>query len=1119
MKAHIMIALCLSALLSISIETATHCATEKGEKEDEKSLKAKAVDGLIKSMPTIFTDVLTMQSMTEDQKINYVLTKAEDRIKSQIADKFQEDMKQSMIDYAKKSLRANAFMQDAAPQIRHAVFMGQEFDWSKLDKKVQEKADENFKNAMKAIDAAKFSYEVFQTAHEKGMLEAFKSVSAQLYDSLASSYIPGWAYFKMGVEAVKAIGNYIMEFATDTAIEGMLNTMYSMKRDPEGFAKWVVNKSPSAISTDIDDKWELVSGDDFVYEGKGTEKGEEAMRKKLLSTMMDMRRGVLTQLKEVERKEEQVKREAERYLRPAKDAEQKLRDVAATAKKEAADAIAKVRDFKTQYFSYAKQDAESEFAKAEAVRAQEKNRPQSTVGTAIRYEPMDRIGILGALRTALAEIKDSGTDGYDAATFKTGYEAYQKLRQEAINASNASVAQKIAAANKYDAELRAAASDGDGWKSEDAYKAYASAARPYWNAQYILGPAQGQDFARLASEETIAILEANERATRMGVKIQTALEELGVKMNEGVAEFSNAKEMFERELRATLNYPDAWRNPDYLEKVVVGGLPPRRDRIGEVQVELRNLQDALDKLKKDQTSIGPLHTKEEAFYTDYARTAEGVYREFLTLVPKKLQEITAAGERDAQYEYLLRAIEFNPGAGIGMGLIPDLRDKYIRIPRIPRMSIDDPPIAQTLAKIHKVPMDPSSAISTLTKRLPEVEDLAHIDEVAALFVGIHSRVANDSVMLQLIYSTMEEVKQKAADVFPLKDNGSVMYVLPEQSEGAAYLAKLEPAWEKNRSLVETLKNLRKQIGNSIRYSFDLQKSYFPTVDIWDSAPERIRIYREKYEQSKRDYNERVDIAERYYSQAMAEYDQVMKGSAFSFESQVLALGKINDKAKSYLQLYRVWKPNDRLAKVVNDWQKLTASINSALADIKRQSADERTDARRKSEEAEKAREWARQEEERKKQEEEKREQESRLAKAEETQRRTEGVARDQMASVRSMYDQFKQAYESRNDPKVMACIGDDWQSGDGTTISDLQVNLNRTFKTFDEIRYIPQNIQIQRRSEGVYSVSYDVTITSRIFKRNLKHEEKSSVTEEVVVDRSGKAKISKTLNGRFWYVK
>jgi hypothetical protein len=46
MKAHIMIALCLSALLSISIETATHCATEKGEKEDEKSLKAKAVDGV-----------------------------------------------------------------------------------------------------------------------------------------------------------------------------------------------------------------------------------------------------------------------------------------------------------------------------------------------------------------------------------------------------------------------------------------------------------------------------------------------------------------------------------------------------------------------------------------------------------------------------------------------------------------------------------------------------------------------------------------------------------------------------------------------------------------------------------------------------------------------------------------------------------------------------------------------------------------------------------------------------------------------------------------------------------------------------------------------------------------
>ena len=124
-----------------------------------------------------------------------------------------------------------------------------------------------------------------------------------------------------------------------------------------------------------------------------------------------------------------------------------------------------------------------------------------------------------------------------------------------------------------------------------------------------------------------------------------------------------------------------------------------------------------------------------------------------------------------------------------------------------------------------------------------------------------------------------------------------------------------------------------------------------------------------------------------------------------------------------------------------------------------------------------------------------------------------------IASIRDFYTRFKQAYESKNDSQVMGFIGDDWQSGDGTTLSDLQVNLNRSFKTFDEIRYNLQNIQINRRLEGIYNVSYDVTITSRIFKRNLKHEEKSSVTEEVVIDRSGKAKITKTLNGRFWYVK
>ncbi|MFA5904535.1 MAG: hypothetical protein WC836_11435, partial [Desulfobacula sp.] len=123
-----------------------------------------------------------------------------------------------------------------------------------------------------------------------------------------------------------------------------------------------------------------------------------------------------------------------------------------------------------------------------------------------------------------------------------------------------------------------------------------------------------------------------------------------------------------------------------------------------------------------------------------------------------------------------------------------------------------------------------------------------------------------------------------------------------------------------------------------------------------------------------------------------------------------------------------------------------------------------------------------------------------------------------LRAVSGMYDRFRQAYESRSDSEVISFMGDDWEAGDGTTLSELQANINRSFKIFDEIKYEIQNLKIQQGSSGKYVSNYDVIITSRIYKRNIKHEEKSSVSEEVTVDTAGRPRISKTLAGRFWYV-
>lgn len=124
----------------------------------------------------------------------------------------------------------------------------------------------------------------------------------------------------------------------------------------------------------------------------------------------------------------------------------------------------------------------------------------------------------------------------------------------------------------------------------------------------------------------------------------------------------------------------------------------------------------------------------------------------------------------------------------------------------------------------------------------------------------------------------------------------------------------------------------------------------------------------------------------------------------------------------------------------------------------------------------------------------------------------------ELSTINELYARFKSAYESRNDSLVMSFLGDSWSAGDGTTLADLHDNLRRTFKTYNEIRFNLQNLQISNVGPQKYQVSYDVTITSRIYSLDIKHEEKSSVVEEVTLESPNKPKISRTISGRFWYI-
>ncbi|MEW5950276.1 MAG: hypothetical protein AB1637_00110 [Elusimicrobiota bacterium] len=120
--------------------------------------------------------------------------------------------------------------------------------------------------------------------------------------------------------------------------------------------------------------------------------------------------------------------------------------------------------------------------------------------------------------------------------------------------------------------------------------------------------------------------------------------------------------------------------------------------------------------------------------------------------------------------------------------------------------------------------------------------------------------------------------------------------------------------------------------------------------------------------------------------------------------------------------------------------------------------------------------------------------------------------------IRNLYQDLKRAYESKNVSAVMSLIDPNWTSPDGEDSSELRQYLESIFKMFNEISFDIRDLNIVSDSKDTYSVSYNLEIRSKIYSKNIKREEKSSVYEKVKVE-NGKAKIFKTDNGSYWQIK
>lgn len=109
----------------------------------------------------------------------------------------------------------------------------------------------------------------------------------------------------------------------------------------------------------------------------------------------------------------------------------------------------------------------------------------------------------------------------------------------------------------------------------------------------------------------------------------------------------------------------------------------------------------------------------------------------------------------------------------------------------------------------------------------------------------------------------------------------------------------------------------------------------------------------------------------------------------------------------------------------------------------------------------------------------------------------------EIAQIRELYQKFVQAYQAKNLSGVVRAMSPQWQASDGSGLADLEDTLRNSFRVFDVIQFRIDGLQVQKGGTDTYNVSYAATLSGRINRLNIKHEETSNVQDVVKLTPDG----------------
>ncbi len=1101
-----------------------------------------AVQTIIATLTDYFKDVPAYNTMTTEQKAQYILTNGRNRIAGRVLDL----AKSNLASYSEKVLRQKLMMQYINDVVAQQVYMTMLLEGEAAAKATQAKLMlEGYQNANVKIAALNIGANI-GVAAIKGYLDGAdkgKALSGFFWgatqgagEAYMKAVLPGFSWIKLGVQAeaalIKYFQGYVMEEQVDCALKGIYGGGYMSQ-----LAGQLGSKTRAEVEQSFESLWARDDGVTDVACGRylidaKTGKGISSFKDVVKLAVLNMKDGLDRQAAQAQAAttaivgQDQSKAQADLQA-----AEAELKSALDAAVVPVAPALAKIEELRMAIGEAAKTSVRE--AKASLEQTQAAIPPVEGVP----YTPLNRGAILGYLGAALSEIKDTPPSGYNVDTFTQLMHTYQEKREEIIKATAKKTDDDMKICVQKASEAVSACiarSGGDGFLAEQ------RCFKEFWPCNNNNGEKLNFDITILAQEEKLVFIDAMERFGKMATKLRDGAAKIAAQIDDANHTFIVGGTALRNEASEKLAVPGMALVKGYssfVPSVVFGGgwigiyegikegtYQPWAP--GSIIGAYNAAEANRDQAKQFQALLPEIYRKDRKRYGDYQTALITLRSQLQALVPKSMLVAGPVYNSDGQpVEWFSVAWVLNDYvAMLAGGLRVDIAGAPPDIPA-PLVSLSE--LERIMAMGDKPPSNFGETITFLQNAVDTMRPSAIIDELAVMI----NRTAG-ILTANLGNYTFKGNDQYTAPAMFQRKEGKYFDGTPEESDGAAYLSAMKKAWDQYRPIVEKAQNWKKVYGKGLRYQTgDDPAAFLAGLDVYVKIPERIAIFEAAMATAAAERQKYIDDLEgelKKLQEQIAQAQAVSPGLALDRAQRIVlpdldrrlrylnmggawsGLGiarvtKYKQQVEAFiLQAKRMVELNNHIAGAQSFLQGPDASGGSAAAtgwvttlqgDMKQNDDDLKTSFPAAGEQlaaipalVDRLRQYLN--------------------------RPDEGAMKQ---AVQELYNRFKEAYEARNDSAVVACLSSTWQAA-GATVSDFQNNIRNTFRVFDEVRYAISNLRINKSGDRTFAVAYDVTITSKIYKRNLKHEEKSSVNEEVVIDGTGKAKIARTMGGRFWYV-